>query len=136
MITKGARTQMGDFKISDLEDLNDAEIVAGDVVECYQERANGKTCIAFAISIEHSIAIESAYLKAGIPALHLDATTDRDTHRQALDRLKSGELKVITNVGLFGEGVGRARARCGADSPPHQIARAASSDVGASVESG
>lgn len=105
LITKGARTKMGDYSISDLEDLNDADVVASDVVKLYQEHANGATCIAFALSVDHSIAIADAYNRAGIPALHIDATTESNIRKGALEQLKSGELKVISNVGLFGEGV-------------------------------
>lgn len=105
LITKGARTKMGDYSISDLEDLNDADVVAGDVVKSYQEHANGATCIAFALSVKHSICIADAYNKAGIPAQHIDAQTDSLIRKEALEKLKTAELKIISNVGLFGEGV-------------------------------
>ena len=105
MQTRGAKTQMGDYSLSDLARMNDAIELSGSLVGSYQKYVDGGSCIAFAINVEHSQSIAAAYNHHSIPAIHLDADTDRFTRRRALELLRSGEIKVISNVGLFGEGV-------------------------------
>jgi superfamily II DNA or RNA helicase len=102
---KTNRTVAGDYNLKDLADLNDSIELAGDLVKSYQEHANNGSCITFAINVEHSESIAAAYNAVGIPALHLDAKAPKDIRKTALSKLASGELKVLVNVGLFGEGV-------------------------------
>jgi superfamily II DNA or RNA helicase len=104
MITSEKRSK-GDFDLKDLAELNDVVRLAGDLVESYKEHANGGSCIVFAIDIEYSKKFAAAYNAAGIPAIHVDATSEDDVIELALSRLESGDLKVICNYGLFGEGV-------------------------------
>jgi superfamily II DNA or RNA helicase len=112
-MTKSTRLIGGDYNLKDLADLNDSIELAGDLVKSYQEYANGGSCITFAINVEHSQSIAAAYNAAGIPALHLDCKPPtgmsgkefKKVRKEALSKLASGELKVICNVGLFGEGV-------------------------------
>ncbi|WP_373538869.1 DEAD/DEAH box helicase [Chamaesiphon sp.] len=105
MKTKGARTSMGDFSTSDLARMNDSIELAGNLVGSYQKYANGGTCMIFAINCEHSESIAAAYNQHGIAAIHLDAKTDKKIRARSLEALKTGDIKVISNVGLFGEGV-------------------------------
>jgi superfamily II DNA or RNA helicase len=104
-MTKSTRLIGGDYNLQDLADLNDSIELAGDLVKSYQEYANGGSCITFAINVEHSESIAAAYNAAGVSALHLDAKAPKDIRASALSKLASGEIKVLVNVGLFGEGV-------------------------------
>jgi superfamily II DNA or RNA helicase len=106
------RLKNGDYDLEDLARLNNAKELAGGLVANYLEHANGGSCIVFAINLEHSIEIAKNYNEAGIPAIHLDAKTDKETRRSALAKLAAGEIKVISNVGLFGEGVDVPSLNC------------------------
>ena len=106
---------------SEPPDLRGLKIVGGDyvagqlaqrmagrsasVLETWRQRANGLPTIAFCVNVAHSMEVAEAFNAAGIPAEHLDGTTDKDTRAEALDHLRSGETKVICNCDLFGEGV-------------------------------
>jgi superfamily II DNA or RNA helicase len=90
MQTRGAKTQMGDYSLSDLARMNDAIELAGSLVGSYQKYVNGGSCIVFAINVEHSQSIAAAYNHHSIPAIHLDADTDRFTRRRAL-RISEGK---------------------------------------------
>lgn len=79
-----SKRRNGDYDLDDLARLNDATKLAGQLVENYQKYANGGSCIVFAINLEHSIEIAKNYNQAGIPAMHLDAKTDKETRRSAL----------------------------------------------------
>jgi superfamily II DNA or RNA helicase len=104
MNTKGVKTQGGDYNQKDLAQGNDAINLSGNLVESYKRHCNGKRCIVFAINVEHSIQIAKRYNEAGIPAAHLDGTTPEDIRQKTIDAFSRGELRVLSNVGLFDEG--------------------------------
>ncbi len=94
----------GDYASDELADVMDTSQIIGDMVRHYRERAEGKRAIYFAVSIKHSQHIASSFLAAGIPAVHLDGdatTAERIAAAQAFAR---GDIRVISNVDLFGEG--------------------------------
>jgi superfamily II DNA or RNA helicase len=104
MTTKGVRSCGGDYSASQLEKANPIVELSGNLVQAYQRHAAGKRCITFAPTVNYSKAIAARYLAAGIPAMHLDGTTDPDTRRAALEMFRRGEVLVLSNVGLFTEG--------------------------------
>jgi superfamily II DNA or RNA helicase len=105
MTTKGARKSGGDFSAGDVARLNDALELSGNLLDSYTNHANGKSCVVFAVNVEHSQMIADRYNQAGIRAIHLDGTTPSHDRSAALDRFKRGEIKVISNCALFDEGL-------------------------------
>jgi len=105
MRTAGVRTRRGDYKVSDLEAANDAIALSGSLVGTYRQHCPGKRAIVFAVSVAHSKAIAAAYQAAGVPSQHLDGDSPAQERQQALDRFAAGDLLVLTNCGLFGEGL-------------------------------
>lgn len=103
-IVKG-RVVRGEYDQKDIVKKNQVEDLTLSAVKAYKDFADGRTCIAFCVSVDYSIAQARAYNKAGIPAVHLDGTTDKETRKQALTDLATGKVKVICNYALFGEGV-------------------------------
>jgi superfamily II DNA or RNA helicase len=104
MSLKGVRNHGGDYSASQLEKANPILELSGNLVKSYQRHAAGKRCITFAPTVNYSKAIAARYMAAGIPAMHLDGTTDPDTRRAALEMFRRGEVLVLSNVGLFAEG--------------------------------
>lgn len=95
------RVKKGDYQIEQLAEAADQPRLLGDIVEHWQARAAGRRTIVAATRIEHSKHIAEAFLKAGIPAEHIDGTV---ADRGALERLESGETLVLCQVSLLGEG--------------------------------
>jgi DNA repair protein RadD len=82
----------------------DKATLIGDVVEHYQRLAPGQQGIVFAVSREHSRHIAEAFCAAGVKAEHVDGSMkDRDRSR-IVDGFRGGEVRVMVNVDLFGEG--------------------------------
>ena len=82
------------------------------VVDAWLKTApNKKTCL-FAINIPHSIAIVNEFLALGIRAYHLDGESLKEERRDALARFESGEITVLSNVGLFTEGFDLPAIEC------------------------
>lgn len=100
----GVKTSHGDYNQSQLADAVDKPELVGDIVEHYRKLAAGKRAVYFAVNVEHSRHIADAFTAAGIPALHLDASSSSAERAAAARSFALGELQILTNVNLFGEG--------------------------------
>jgi superfamily II DNA or RNA helicase len=105
MITKGARTQQGDFLARDVANLNKVVELSGDLIQSYRDHANNLSCVVFAVNVEHSQAIADRYNSAGITAAHLDGKTSKHDRDRVLEEFRARKIKVVSNVGLFTEGL-------------------------------
>lgn len=97
-------TAMGDYVRSELATLFDKPTITGDAIKHYQSLAPGKRAVVFCVSIEHSKHVVDNFKKSGIPAAHVDGETPVDERDLQIRRFKNGEIKVLSNVELFGEG--------------------------------
>lgn len=97
--------QGGDFKRATVLERLEKSTVMGDVVSHYGEHAMGRRALVFEASIERSERVAQSFKDAGIPAMHVDGNTDEAVRDRAMRDLESGQLKVLSNVDLFGEGV-------------------------------
>lgn len=105
MSTKGVKTVAGDFSSSDIAKSNDVVKLSGNLIDSYRRYCHGKSCLIFAVNVNHSMAIARRYNVEGIPAIHLDGETPSEVRKEALRRFSVGEIKVISNCSLFGEGL-------------------------------
>ena len=104
MVVKGAKTRGGDYTSKSLARLNPRDQLAADLVSSYRQHCDGLRCLIFAIDRDYSRAIAAMYQAAGIPAIHLDGDTPSEVRKAALESFQAGEIKVVSNVGLFTEG--------------------------------
>lgn len=102
--TQGVHTQMGDYNKTELGALLDRPTITGDAIAHYQRLAPGKRAVVFAVSIAHSKHVVSQFQAAGIPAEHVDGETPTEVRDHAIKRFTDGNLKILSNVELFGEG--------------------------------
>jgi len=102
--TKDVRLQSGDYVVPDLVALMNTPKLLGNIVS-HWKKYGGKRTVVFAINIEHSKNIIARFQQEGIPAEHADGTTPKAERAAILGRVESGETLVISNCGLWGEGV-------------------------------
>lgn len=95
----------GDYRLEEVQEIMDRSSITGDVVTHWLRLAGGRSTIVFCSGVKHSMNVAMQFNAAGIEAEHLDADTPVELRKQILDRLSAGTLKVVTNVGLFTEGV-------------------------------
>lgn len=100
----GAKTKMGDFVKGDIGGIMDRPSITGDAISHYLTHARGRRALAFCVSVEHSQHVVAQAKEAGIVAWHLDGNTNRGERRQAITAFRRGEIKLLSNVDLFGEG--------------------------------
>jgi len=103
--TRGVHTRMGDFVKSELSELVDKPTITGCAIENYKKYCNKKRAIVFASSIEHSKHIVSQFNNNGIQAAHVDGGTEKNERIRLFEEFKKGNILILSNVDIAGEGV-------------------------------
>jgi DNA repair protein RadD len=101
---KRVRTVAGDYHQGELEEAVNRPELVGDVVQTWLQRAAGRRTVVFATSIKHSITLAEEFLRAGVAAEHVDATTPQEMRDATFTRFRSGKTQVLTNCFLASYG--------------------------------
>jgi DNA repair protein RadD len=102
----GVHKRGGEFITSEL-DIAVAKSqpqLTGDIIHHWRKLANGMLTIGFARSIAHSEHMAQEFNSAGIPSAHLDGNTDKNERKRVIHSLANGDIRVVWNRSLFGEG--------------------------------
>ncbi|MEM6989296.1 MAG: DEAD/DEAH box helicase [Myxococcota bacterium] len=75
-------------------------LVARAIQECTRDRRT----IAFCVGVGHALNLSRELRGVGVPAAMVCGETPRQERSEILERFRSGELRVITNVGVLTEG--------------------------------
>ena len=78
--------------------------LVGNAVTLYRKYCLGKRAVLFAADVEHATTFRDAFVEDGIPAEIVTADTKEEVRRSVMRRFRSGEISVLMNVDLFGEG--------------------------------
>lgn len=100
---KGVRMMAGDYEPLELE--NRMNKLTGDLVGHWRKFSKERPTLCFAVSIQHSQSIVDQFNSAGIPAEHIEADHSFAEREAAIERLRTGVTKLISNVGIFCTGV-------------------------------
>ncbi len=100
----------GDYDEKQIEKLMMEDQIIEDMVASYKERAWGKRAICFAVSIAHSKKIVDRFNAEGIPAAHMDASSDNRS--TIIKRFDKGEIMLLSNVGIATEGTDIPSIEC------------------------
>lgn len=103
--TDGLKIKMGDFDKAGVNDLMSKPSIVGDVIKEYKRIAPGKRALLFAHSIEKSQEVVRAFNSVGIRAIHLDGETPQFEREKNMKLFEKGEIKIVSNVNLFSEGL-------------------------------
>jgi len=109
---KGIRTVKGDYDATQTAKLMDRKEITKDIVKHWKTAAHEKKTIVFASSVQHSKNIVAEFQHAGISAKHLDATTPANQRDATLQAWRNNEFTVLSNCGLFIEGLDVPDASC------------------------
>ena len=96
--------QTGDFNQTQLRAANHKSLIVGDVVEQYIKFAIGKRGVVFAVDVETATEIAQRFQTFGIRAEVVSAKTPDNIRTELISRLRRGDLDLLVNVDLFGEG--------------------------------
>ncbi len=96
----------GDYNVDQMRArVKSNKTIIGDIVQTYLRRASGRKGICFAVDVDHATRIALAFNQAGVAAEVVHADTPELDRRNIMQRFKRGELMMLVNVDLFGEGV-------------------------------
>lgn len=116
----GIKTVAGDYHQGQLADTMSQLEIIGDVVESYKRFGNNMAAICFAVNKEHSIKLCMEFNEQGIPAVHCDESTNQKDRDAAIEKLRTGKIKVLCNVNIFSTGVDIPEAIVGIMARPTQ----------------
>jgi len=95
----------GDYNGKQLDRVMRQPKLIGDIIENWVRLADNRQTIVFTTTVAHSVAVCEAFIEVGIPAEHLDGTTEKLDRGEILYRFKSGDTRVICNCAVLTEGV-------------------------------
>lgn len=105
----GVRSKRNAFGEMDYNDLDigkavDKPELIGDIVSNWRTLAGGKKTVVFATNVAHSRHIVECFVAGGVNAEHIDGYMDIEEKQPILNRYKSGETLIISNVAMLKEG--------------------------------
>jgi hypothetical protein len=83
----------------------DRPVVTGDIVATRLKRGEGRSTLCFCVNRRHAQHVAECFIESGVAAEYMDGTTVREDRGAIFDRFRSGETRVICNVGLLTTGV-------------------------------
>jgi len=107
----GVKTVAGDYELKGLSSAMDQGHLVADIVSTWMEKSEWRPTVCFAVDRLHAKHIEQQFKQHGVPAEYMDAFTSLDKRGEILERFKTGQTKVICNVGVLTTGFD-ADVRC------------------------
>lgn len=101
----GIRKSMGDYKTDELAAVVDKPKLIGDAVDQYQKICPGAPAVAWCVTVEHAQHVADEFNARGIKAVMLCGDHDTVYRDNTLRKLATGEVQVVTFVGILVEGV-------------------------------
>ena len=108
----GVKTLAGDYHQGDLAKAVSKKNIVGDVVKTWLSLGEGRQTICFAVDVAHSKHIVSEFQRYGIKAEHIDAYTDSDDRRKALEDFAAKRIQIISSVDILTKGYDQPQASC------------------------
>ena len=95
---------LSEFSNTSIDEAMESNTIYGDVISHYQSLADGEQAIAYCHNIPASQWTAHSFMEAGINAAHIDAKTPKTERDEVIQKFRKGEIKVLCNVDLIGEG--------------------------------
>lgn len=93
-----------EFSSTSIDRAMNENKIYGDVIKHYKELAGDEQAIAYCHNVEASKHAAEEFKQSGINAAHIDGKTPKIERDDIISRFRTGEIKVITNVDIIGEG--------------------------------
>jgi len=100
----GVATNEGDYVASQLEDAIDTPERNAHIVAAYNSLVPESKAIVFCAGVKHANNLATSFASSQIDTEVILGATDSDARRDILARFRSGETRVLINVGVLTEG--------------------------------
>jgi superfamily II DNA or RNA helicase len=101
----GVATIAGDYHEGQLSAVMSSKKIVGDVVENWLKLGESRPTLCFCVDRGHANAVHESFKAAGVASAYQDANTPPDERRDIRDKFKSGEIRVVCNIGTLTTGV-------------------------------
>ncbi len=105
-------TEMGDYKVGELEAAVDTPERNRRVVEAYVEKADGRRALCFGVTVQHAQNLAAAFSLQGVPVGMVEGNTPLEERKRLYKALRSGEIRVLCNVLVLTEGFDEPKIDC------------------------
>lgn len=99
--TEALKTRHGEFV---MDGVTLDKRIYGDVIQSYRRFADGMKAVCYCPTIAYSEQMADRFNADGIPAAHIDGSTDRRERERIVEQFRRGEIRVLCNVDLISEG--------------------------------
>lgn len=103
----------GDYNGKQLNDLMFNSTIYGDVISSYKELGNNRQAIAYCAGVKHSQKVCDEFNSAGIKAVHIDSSMNKNERQKIMDLYRSGYYTVLCNANIISEGITLPNANIG-----------------------
>lgn len=110
--TSSLHTRAGEYKQDEVAALMQRNKIYGDTVSQWERLARNKKTIVYCASVEASRMTADSFCKAGYTAYSLDGTSGKDERVSVMERFRNGDVKILCNADLFGEGLDVPDCEC------------------------
>lgn len=101
----GIKKTMGDYNTEELAAVVDKPKLIGDAVNQYLKICPGVPAVAWCVTVQHAQHVADEFNARGIKAVMLCGEHDSAFRDDTLKKLATGEVQVVTFVGILVEGV-------------------------------
>ena len=102
----------GDYDEDQLAGVMTQAALIGVPSKNYKKLADKKKALIFAVNIRHSKSLAEQFIQDGYAVEHIDADTPIPKRNAILNKLKTGELDLVTNVGILHTGFDLPELEC------------------------
>lgn len=110
--TSNLHTVAGEFKQDEVQQLMENKEIYGDTVKQWKRLAEGKKTIVYCASVEASKMTAERFISEGYSCVAIDGKTPQTERENAMAKFRSGEITILVNCELFGEGLDVPDCEC------------------------
>ena len=112
IIRGGAVGMDGDFTDAGIVGANQDHIMTAGALKFWQEHAQDRQTIVYAVSVDHAHNLAALFRDAGVPAAVMLGETGDEERARLITSFKSRNLRVLVNVAVATEGFDLPDASC------------------------
>lgn len=110
--TSGLHIRSGEYKADEVACLMQNKEIYGETVTQWERIAKGRKTIVYCASVEASRMTADEFSNAGYISYSLDGTTSENERRDVMERFRKGQIQILCNCDLFGEGLDVPDCEC------------------------
>lgn len=110
--TSKLHIRAGEYKSDEVNELMQSKEIYGETVKQWERLAKNKKTIIYCASVEASRMTANEFLQAGYSSYSLDGTTPKNERQSVMEQFRNGDIKILCNAELFGEGLDVPDCEC------------------------